>query len=162
MGIASGVFWIVFGLCYIWYRALKDNPQQTIQHTLAGILCVGAVVGFCFTFHWLLSISIPVAMVFGIVAISAVVFYAIKCKVEQDAKCDQAISEYNRVMRIVNSETYTDQEIMDYAKVWAAKPEGWRYHVYGFEACKDQIIDDYRKYVRYVKVSQELREQEGS
>ena len=45
MGIASGVFWICFGICFLIYKAFKESPEVAIPATVGSVTaCVTIAV----------------------------------------------------------------------------------------------------------------------
>ena len=84
MAIASGVFWIVFGLLYIWYKAFREEPSATISGTLAFVIVFCCIAACCATFTWLLSVNVPLAMVFSAVPLAVLLHYKHKKETQTD------------------------------------------------------------------------------
>lgn len=161
MGLVSAIFWVLFGACFIWYQFLKEDAETTISITLAGICIIAGIVGFAFTFHWILSFSIPLAAIFLVISLSAAVYYAIKWKLDRDVSMRDFVWDHNRVMRVLDAETYTDEELNIYAKnVCSQKPWGALYSLYGLGMCRDKVEHDYRMEVRYKQISNTIADQE--
>ena len=156
MLIAGGVFWIMFGILYVWYQALKADPENTIAGTIFGLIVVSAVIGFFFIFNWLIGLNVWVGMVFGIIGIGALIAFALHCAAEKERKKQATLDRHYEILDIVNQEEYTDEELWEYSKSWRVhSPNGWKLSIDGFEKCKPMIEDDYRKYVRYCKVMED-------
>ncbi|QTE74029.1 hypothetical protein JS518_14220 [Clostridiales bacterium FE2010] len=163
MATASIVFWVLFGALYIWYQAAKENPERVISETIACILLVLGIITFFFTVSWLGSISIILGILFAVICLGFITYHCYKVQRKDNEILKNLSDRYNQVMDIVNQETYTDKELHEYAVSWARIPDNrWKYKMYGFDGCKDKIIKDYRKYVRYSIISKELQENEAN
>lgn len=162
MGIASGVLWVLFGILYIWYKALREDPANTIAGTIFCVSIVAAVVGFFLLLDWLLKANLTLGIIFGVGGCVFLVWYCIKGAVDANKEKQKMINAYENVMRVVRQEEYTEDEIFKYAMKWRMfSPDGWKYYHYGYEKCKPLIIEDYRKNVRYYEVARKLREENG-
>lgn len=111
MGIASGIFWILAGLLYIWYRALKDNPSTTIAGTIICVAGVSVVIGFFLIFNWLLSVNSALGAIFGLGGIGAFVGWVIK------VNHDKAVEEAKRKERFEKALQIAWEEPVDEAKL---------------------------------------------
>lgn len=84
MAIASGIFWIVFGLLYIWYKAFREEPVATISGTLAFVIVFCGIAACCVTYTWLFSVNVPLATVFSVVALVMLLRYKHKKETQPD------------------------------------------------------------------------------
>lgn len=163
MEIASIVFWIVFGCLYIWYRAIRQDPEKVIAQTLACVLLILGLIGFIFLVRAVGTVSIFLAILVGIGVIVIAVCNTYNAQKKSNKILKDLSDRYERVMRIVNSEKYTDKELREFAVAWTRIPNNrWKYKTYGFDGCRDEIVRDYRRQVRYGIVSKRLDESDAA
>ena len=156
MGIAVAIFWVVFGALYVWYRALRESPGETLAGTVLCIMIVGALVLYFFTLDALLKWNLAAGIIFCSGGIVFLIVWSVRTWIEQHKKTTERKELYNQVMDIVNRETYSDDELMRYSKVWQrVSSNGWRLPIDGFEKCKPMIEEEYRHKVRYFRVYSE-------
>ena len=161
MGVASGIFWIMIGVLYILYQAFKEHPSETLTGSMLFLSIIIPMLAFGFTLNWLLSINLIAGTVFLAVGLGVLAVFMIKTYKEELEKKERATEFRERVMKVVRKESYTDDELKDYARRWAYKAkDGWMYRTHKFEEIKPKLIEDYRKNVRYYIVASELREQD--
>lgn len=162
MGIASGVIWFLFGLLYIWYKLLREDPSGTIVGTL---LCVAVVAGLiCFRvfFQWLLDTNLVIGTIFGVLFCVSLIALGIKWAIEGRKEEEKRKERYNHIMDIINQETYTDDELFWHAQKWKIRShDGWKYYAWDFERVKPLIIEDYRRNVRFPEVAKQFWEGGG-
>lgn len=123
MGIASGIFWIMFGLLYILYQAFKEHPNETITGVLVCGIVVGGLLCWHFLFHTLLDWNIAIGSIFGICSIIGFLVWIFRYVDKEKKKEQQRIEAMKRrhemAKAIVDKEVYDEWTIREYAKVWA-------------------------------------------
>ena len=120
MGIASGIFWILAGLLYIWYRALKDDPSTTIAGTIICVAGVSVVIGFFLILNWLLGVNITLGSIFGLAGIGAIIGWVIK------VNHDKTVEEAKRKERFEEALQIAWDEPVDEAKLKDFERYAWR------------------------------------
>ena len=115
MGIASGIFWIMFGLIYIWYQAVKEHPSETITGTLLCILVVGGIILYTYTYRWLMEWNLWVGSIFAFCVLGFVCYKVIQSQIKERKKQEAIHEEYVAWMTKVRS-TLTEQDYYNYAK----------------------------------------------
>lgn len=123
MGIASGVFWIMFGLLYILYQAFKEHPNETITGVLVCGIVVGGLLCWHFLFHALLDWNIAIGSIFGICSLVGFLVWIFRYLDKEKKKKQKFIETLNRrhekTKAIVDKEVYDEKTLRDYAKVWS-------------------------------------------
>lgn len=123
MGIASGIFWIMFGLLYILYQAFKEHPSETVSGVLVCGIIVGGLLCWHFLFHALLDWNIAIGSIFGMGSIIGflvwIFWYLDKEKKKEQQRIETMNRRHEMAKAIVDKEVYDEQTIREYAKVWA-------------------------------------------
>lgn len=123
MGIASGIFWIMFGLLYILYQAFKEHPGETLSGVIVCGIILGVLIGWHFLFHALLDWNIVVGSIFGMGSIIGflvwIFWYLDKEKKKEQQRIETMKRRDEMAKAIVDKEVYDEQTIREYAKVWA-------------------------------------------
>ena len=123
MGIASGIFWIVFGLLYILYQAFKEHPSETISGVIVFFIIFGCIVGFTLTYRWLMDVNLVLGTVFVIGVIGFGCYKFAKFSHNETLKRQKIIAEYDAWMEEVRA-TMTEKDYEDYAR-----EKGYLYNV---------------------------------
>lgn len=123
MGIASGIFWIMFGLLYILYQALKEHPGETLSGVIVCGIVLGVLIGWHFLFHALLDWNNVVGSIFGMGSIIGflvwIFWYLDKEKKKEQQRVETMKRRHEMTKAIVDKEVYDERTIREYAKVWA-------------------------------------------
>lgn len=169
MGIASGIFWIVFGLLYILYRAFKENPSDTITGILLFCIVLFGILAWHAIFNALLKWNIVVAAIFGFGVLGAVLWYGIKTRIETDRKLKADMERCRRALEIARTEPIDEEELKKFTdEEWAHGRAGEVYNTdkvhYRMAADKsifrEKIVKDYIEKRKYYEVIARLREEE--
>lgn len=170
MGIASGVLWIVFGLLYVLYQAIKERPDETLRGAVLFFMILSGICGFYFVNKLLISISPYAGIVWIIGCVSALIIWAVKSWGKEKEQRNRLLEKTNditsKAREIVWNEEYTDEEIDKYAQTWMRFPanaqskERFEYVVASTPEEKAKarlpIIEAYRRNVRFGIVAKEL------
>lgn len=116
MGIASGIFWILAGLLYIWYRALKDDPSTTIAGTIICVAGVSVVIGFFLIFNWLLSVDITIGSIFALAGIGALVGWVIKVNYDKSVEDGKRKARFAQALQIAREEPIDEAKLKDFER----------------------------------------------
>lgn len=123
MGIASGIFWIMFGLLYILYQAFKEHPSETVSGVLVCGIIVCGLLCWHFLFHALLDWNIAIGSIFGMGSITGFLVWIFRYLDKEKKKEQQRIETMNRrhekAKAIVDKEVYDEKTLREYAKVWS-------------------------------------------
>ena len=122
MGIASGIFWIVFGLLYILYQAFKEHPSETAAGVVVCVVVVGGIVLFSVISNWLMKVCFPLGFIFTIGSITALLVWAGKQVHDNNVKEKKRHEAYLLRMEEVRK-TLTEKDYEDYAR-----KNGWRFY----------------------------------
>lgn len=168
MGIASGVFWIVFGICYVIYQGFKEHPRETFSITVLFVLLGAALASWVLIFNALLDYDLTVATVFT--AISVVVLlscFAVTFKKQSDER-EETRSIYQRALEIARNEQIDEEELKRFENAnWArayglGKYQSEKYN-YKFAIDKsrfrDLIVKDYIENYRVYQIMANLKKQ---
>lgn len=167
MGIASAVFWIVFGLLYILYQAYKEHPDETFTGVLLFVILGGGMIAWFFIFDFLLDLNIVAASIFLVVS-SAILFTFIwKIRSKEIAKKKDFEERYNKALWIARHEDIDEEALAEWRKrswntfttVYKNYPvERIRYRgEIDKDLFRDEIVDDYIKNKRVYEIMSELK-----
>ena len=169
MGIASNIFWIMFGLLYILYQALKEHPNETISGVLIFVVVGGGIIAWHFIYHGLLDWNSAAGAVFGIASIVVFMTFMIRMWIKDDKKKQKVRDRYNEALRIAREEPIDEEELAKWEKgAWKTRSayynpndkygsERMKYrYAYDKSPWRDMIIDDYITSSRVYKIMAEL------
>ena len=110
MGIASGIFWIIFGLLYIWYQSFKEHPSETLAGTFLCLCVIFGIVAYTYIYRWLMEKNLWLGAIFCFGVLGFVFYKLIKFQHEasvEDAKRRHEYEEYKaRVRSTLTEEDY--------------------------------------------------------
>ena len=118
MGIASGVFWIVFGLLYILYKAFREHPDETVTGILLFGIIGGGIIAWHFIFHALLDWNIFVAAVFAIISFGVLIWYFVKINVEKANERAEYQRKFDRALQIAREEPIDEKDLAEFERVF--------------------------------------------
>ena len=99
MGVASGIFWILVGGAYIWYRSLKEKPDETIVCTVGAIIGIIAIPAFFFFQQFLYDINITVGSIWSLLCLLALIgfgFYSLANMLGENAQAEVRREEWEK------------------------------------------------------------------
>lgn len=115
MGIASGIFWIVFGLLFILYQAFKEHPTETVTGIVICAIIICALYLFYTIFDWLLDKNVFLAAVFFVAVFGTIAVKVGSSMVKDAREKEKRIKEYNAHMKKVR-DTMTEADYEEYAR----------------------------------------------
>ena len=164
MGIASGVFWIAFGLVYILYKAFRENPTGVLSGALLFLILTGSVGLFYLVSNLLVRVSPVLLALWAILCLGGVLYWLYRLDKKEKEKLRRIVIELDVVRReterIAAMEKYPDSVIDEYTKgAWSKKYKCRRSNEYLNYICartaeekaavRKQITECYRNEVRW-------------
>ena len=122
MGIASGVFWIVFGLLYILYKAFREHPSETASGVIAFVVIMGGIIGFTLLYRWMMDQNLVIGSIFAFGVLGTACVLVGRYQYKEHLKREKERAEYEAWMDEVRK-TITEKDYEDYART-----DGWRYY----------------------------------
>ena len=140
MGIASNMFWIMFGLLYVLYRAFKEYPSETITGILLFGLLGGGIIVWYFIFDALLDWNIAIAAIFALISFGSLFGYFIKINVDKSRERAAFQEKFARALQIAWEEPIDEQALKNYERVFWK--ESYNSKVYAKEKMKYKLSGD--------------------
>lgn len=165
MGIASGIFWIVFGIGYIIYRSFREDPKATTQGAAVFAVVAIMLAAWVVIFYSLTDYNLVIGGVFLFVS-CCVWIYGFASEVNRRAKYrDETRKKYQRALSIARSETVNEEELEKFKKSFWDNAYGLSTYQkekleYRFSKGKadfsDLILKDYIENYRVYQIMAEL------
>lgn len=116
MGIASGIFWIVFGLGYIVYRSFKEEPKETAHGAAVFIVVALALATWVAICRALIGCNVIIGAIF-LFASGCVWLYGFASEINRRAKHrEDTRDKYQRALSIARSEPVNEEELEKFRK----------------------------------------------
>lgn len=119
MGLASAIFWIVFGILYVVYRAFKEEPEQTVSGVVVCVGMVGGITLWCFLFNALLE-AYQTALAFLLIMVTFIplMIWWIRMVQKKNAEDDKRHRDYERYLEILYDMDYSEEEFEKFLNKW--------------------------------------------
>lgn len=140
MGIASGIFWIMFGLFYILYKAFKEYPSETVTGILLFGIIGGGIIAWHFIFHALLDWNITIGAIFAFISFGFLFWYLIKINLEKSRERAAFQDKFARALQIAREEPIDEQDLKEYERVFWKESYGSK--TYATEKLKYKYAKD--------------------
>lgn len=135
MGIASGIFWIVFGLLYILYKAFREHPDETVLGILMFGIVGGGIIAWHFIFHALIDWNIYVATAFAAISFGALFWYFIKICRENRQERERRDNLKARALKIAREEPIDEKDLAEYERIY------WKTYSYSSKNYSKEKLD---------------------
>ena len=170
MGIASGVFWIVFGLLYILYKAFREHPDETVTGILLFGIIGGGIIAWHFIFHALLDWNIAVAAIFFVISFGVLIWYFAKINVEKAHEREAYRTKFEKALKIAREEPIDEKDLAEFERVFWKNSYGAKTYPtekLNYKLAKDKsqfrdlIIKDYIENYKVYRVFGRVTEEEN-
>lgn len=118
MGIASALFWIMFGILYCIYRCFKDDPEMTSAILIVGSIFTVIIVSLCLVSKSLAAVDYRIAIVFCGIILCIFLCLGGKYYLEDKHKKDMMQQKYKRYLEILYSMDYSEEDFEKYLEKW--------------------------------------------
>ena len=122
MGIASGIFWILFGIGYVIYQSFKEHPKETANGAIIFVILAVAISSWVLIFNAFLDYDPTAAGIFAM--ISLMVLTACICVTVQNKRteCVEAKKKYQVALEIAKKEPIDEEQLKKFEQTFWARP----------------------------------------
>ena len=122
MGIASGVFWIVFGIGYVIYLSFKERPRETLCGAALFVILGVALSSWVFIFHSILDYDVTAAIVFMAISVMVMVAWLYVAFRKDAVKREEVKDKYQQALEIARNEPIDEEQLKKFEQVFWARP----------------------------------------
>ena len=161
MGIASGIFWIVFGVGYIVYLTFKEHPRESVNSTAIFLVLGGAIATWVLVFNSLLAYDLTVATIFTVISVVVLVCDFVITFQKRNQERTERKSRYERALEIARSEPLDEDALKKFEDAqWARSygPGKYQFEKYEYKFAidksqfRDLIVKDYIESCRVYQI----------
>ena len=166
MGIASGIFWIVFGICYVIYQAFKEHPREALSGTAVFVILGGALASWVLIFNSLLDYDLTVAIIFTAISVVVLICGFVATFQKQCKERAEEKSKYERALEIARNEPLDEDALKKFENTQWLRANGLgRYQSEKFNykfaidksRFRDLIVKDYIENYRAYQIMAKLK-----
>lgn len=161
MGIASGVFWIMFGIGYVIYQSFKERPAETVGGAILFVIFGGAIASWVLIFYSLLDCDLTVATIFLVISIAVLIACFCTTFKKRAAERVEQKDKYQRALEIAKNEPIDEAALTRFEQVYWARPSvngNYQADKFNYRLAKDKsgfrdlIIKDYIESFRVYQI----------